>query len=106
MRQFEPVRYVLVARETTGRKVARVSTPRHLWELSGPHLSLLRQHPTAMTIEVVSWPWKQGETLDDQEPIACAQRSTELPGAIVWPKDRDLKTLERDLEQQAGKEKK
>jgi hypothetical protein len=98
MKQFEPVRYVLVAREPSGRMVARVSTPRHLWELKGLHLSLFRQHPTAMTIEVVSWPWKEGETLDQQEPLVCAQQSTELPGAMVWAKDRDLKALERDLE--------
>ncbi len=103
---FARVRYVLVARAADGTKLARVSTTGHLWELKSLHHSLFHQHKTAMTIDVISWPWKEGERLADQEPVAYAERSTELPGAIVWAKDRALKALERDLEQVGGKEKK
>jgi hypothetical protein len=77
-----------------------MSTSRHLWELKGLLHSLFRLYETAMTIEVIFWPWQQGGTLEQQEPIAYAERSEELPGAIVWEKERVLKELEKDLEKQ------
>ncbi len=96
-RQLEPVRYVLIARNGSGRMVARLSTPRHLWELKGLHHSLFTQNAAAVSIDVISWPWTEGETLADQEPVATAKRSEELEGAIVWAKDRELKELEQEL---------
>lgn len=93
------VRYVLAVRGPDGVRLGTLSTEKHLWELRGLHFSLLRQFRAAQTIDVVSYPYAQPGTIDEQEAVATAQRADRAFTGIMWLRDRDLKEMERELEE-------
>lgn len=91
------VRYVLIARDVEQKRVAVVGTPRSLTDIACLHRSLFALYPQATVVEVVLPP-APGEKLADQEVLLSAERSSELPGAIVWTNVRSLKAIEADID--------
>ena len=87
-----PMRYTLVIRDGSGKRVAALNTPRSLAEITGLLSSAFRLHPEAMRLDVllVGWP------LDD-ECIVSAERYSGPGGSYTWYQPRILKAIEADL---------
>lgn len=99
---FATMRYVLVVRDAELRRLAVCATPRSLVDLTGLLKSLFAQYPAAAAIEVVLFGWPQGQTVDEQEVMVSAQRSSGGPGPFLWYSVYELRRIEQDIAEQAA----
>jgi len=89
--------YILVVRDEQGERLAALGVERSLTKLRGLLFSFFRQYERASSIDVLPWPLEENQTLDTQEPLVGATRSSEQLGAIVWVRERELRAIEADL---------